>query len=56
MSPLRRRMIEDMQIRNFDDGRTIFFRDPDGHLMEVRTRIRSLLEAAETPKQRPQRI
>jgi catechol 2,3-dioxygenase-like lactoylglutathione lyase family enzyme len=45
---------EDMQIRNFDGGRTIFFRDPDGHLMEVRTRVPSLREAAETLKLRPQ--
>lgn len=29
---------DDMQIRNVHGGRTVFFRDLDGHLMEVRTR------------------
>jgi len=29
---------DDMQINNLNAGRIVFFRDPDGHLMEVRTR------------------
>ena len=29
---------DDMQINNLNAGRIVFLRDPDGHLMEVRTR------------------
>jgi catechol 2,3-dioxygenase-like lactoylglutathione lyase family enzyme len=47
---------QDMRIREFEDGRTLFFRDPDGHLMEVRTRVPTLREAVETLKLQPQQM
>ena len=29
---------ENMRVRAFNDGRTVYFRDLDGHLLEIRTR------------------
>jgi catechol 2,3-dioxygenase-like lactoylglutathione lyase family enzyme len=43
---------DDMQIYGLDGGRKIYFRDPDGHLMEVRTRDASQREAADVLKNR----
>jgi hypothetical protein len=40
---------DDMQVRNFRGGRTLFFRDLDRHLLEIRTiTSRSEMEAAAT--------
>jgi catechol 2,3-dioxygenase-like lactoylglutathione lyase family enzyme len=44
---------EDMQIYDSEGCRRVYYRDPDGHLMEVRTRDASVREAAETLKHRP---
>jgi catechol 2,3-dioxygenase-like lactoylglutathione lyase family enzyme len=44
---------EDMKVYDLDGGRRIYYGDPDGHLMEVRTRDASMREAADTLKQRP---
>ena len=44
---------EDMQVRNFHGGRTVYFHDLDRHLLEIRTRTskRDIADSADRQSQ-----